>query len=98
MAQVSARRVFFGRETGTVFLLTLVVYVLPPLLSGGQFLYGSPAAPVWEIAHRTSSLLGCGALSCVPLILAIFLAYTYLLAVVLGTAWRVGESGIPDSD
>lgn len=98
MAQVSARRVFFGRETAAVFLLSLVAYVLPPLISGGQFLYGSPAAPVWELAHGTSSLLGCGALSCVPLILAIFLAYTYLLAVVLGTAWRVGQSGVPDSD
>jgi len=66
-----------------IFLTLIVIYFLPPILLGGQLLYESPAAPVWELSYQTSSMIGCSALSCVPTIMITFILYTYLLSVVI---------------
>lgn len=82
------RAVFVNQAVYAAFLLLLGVYFLPPVLTGGQLLFDSPAAPVWDFAVESGHVLGCGSLSCVPLFLGIFLAYTYLLAVLLATLYR----------
>lgn len=82
------RAVFLNLAVLAAFLLILGVYFVPPILTGGQLLFDSWAAPVWNLSIGTGRILGCGSLSCIPLILTIFLIYTYLLAVVVGTLFR----------
>lgn len=88
MERPQIHSIFLNRTVFVAFLLILGVYFVPPALTGGQLLFDSWAAPVWELAISTGRVLGCGSLSCVPLILLIFLLYTYLLAVVLGGLYR----------
>lgn len=89
--------VFLDRAVLAVFLVVLGAYFLPPLLTGGQLLYDSLAAPVWDLAVASGSAVGCGSLSCIPLILAIFLSYTYLLAVVLAGLFRGASAAIREA-
>ena len=88
MDRTRIRTVFVNRAVCAAFLLILGVYFVPPLLTGGQLLFDSAAAPVWNFAVESGHVLGCGSLSCVPLFLGLFLAYTYLLAVLLATLYR----------
>ena len=83
MYSYSLRRILFSRRIGVIFLALTVIYFLPSILLGDQLLYESPAAPVWELSYQTSSMMGCSALSCVPIIMIIFILYTHLLSVII---------------
>lgn len=86
------RSVLLGPEVAVALCFVLAVYFLPPLLTGSQLLFDSLAAPVWRLAIDTGSAVGCGSLSCVPLILAFFAVYTYVLAVVVGALFRTAAT------
>ena len=88
MERRSIRRGFFNRHVLVALLGILIVYFLLPLLTGSQLLFDSWAAPVWDLAVKTGRVVGCGSLACIPLILFLFLLYTYLLAVAIATIFR----------
>lgn len=88
MDRSSLKQIFLGLEVWIAFLLLLAVYFLPPLLLGNEFLFESPATPVWRLSTRTTAMVGCVTLSCVPIALGMFAAYTYLLAVIAGAMYR----------
>jgi len=92
MDRADVRTVFLTRDVLVAFMAILGLYFVPPLLTGGQLLYDSWAAPVWTLAIDTGATVGCGSLSCVPLIAVVFLTYTYLLAVVLAAVSRGGRN------
>ena len=88
MERRAVRKGLFNRHVLVALFGILVVYFLPPLLTGSQLLFDSWAAPVWDAAVETGRVVGCGSLSCVPLILFFFLLYTYALAVTIATVFR----------
>lgn len=80
-----------GRTVRIVFVVLLaVVFVLPALFgsqlffrSAGEPIYYSPAAPPFSLAVDISSMIGCASLSCIPLIMVIFLLLLYIFAVLI---------------
>lgn len=94
MERRAIRKGLFNRHVLIALLGLLIVYFLPPLLTGSQLLFDSWAAPVWDLAVRTGRVVGCGSLSCVPLILSLFLMYTYVLAVAIATVFREASKAV----
>lgn len=88
MESSKARSIFLHRDVLASFVVVLAVYFVPPLVTGGQLLFDSLAAPVYSLAISTGAQMGCGSLSCLPLIMLIFVGYTYLLSVVLAAVSR----------
>jgi len=94
MDRNAARRLLLSPSVGIGVLAVLAVMVVPPVLTGGQLLYGSWAAPLWDASVATGAALGCGSMSCIPLMLAVFGVYTYLLAVLAAAVGRRGAGAI----
>lgn len=94
MDRNSIRRRLLSPSVGVAFLAVLAAFFGPPLLTGGQLLYDSLAAPLWDVSVATGAALGCGSMSCIPLMLAVFVGYTYLLAVLAAGVGRVGVAAV----
>lgn len=97
MDRERVRRLLLSQSVGVTFGAVLAAFFVPPLLTGGQVFYNSPAAPLWDVSVATAAAVGCGSMSCIPLILAVFFGYTYLGAVVAAGLGRTGVASVRGS-
>ncbi|WP_373190196.1 hypothetical protein [Halolamina sp.] len=72
------RRILIGRWVGIIFLLLLGGFVASLLVFHDPYVW-----PLIDLGRRTSLLLGCSTLGCVPFAWGIGILYMYLFAVLL---------------
>lgn len=73
------RKRLLAPTVGFIFFVLLVGLLVTIFLWGDPYLW-----PFVELGRRTSFLLGCGTLACIPIAWGLGVVYAYVFSVVLG--------------